>query len=472
MIFISPMSLNLIYIYFGYGLAFFTMGLVILLQYKQFSRITLAKNIWLLGAFGITHGLAEWGVMFISIKINMGLKIHGLFMDRFIEVIVLYLSFLFLFEFGVRIIASVIKELHWLRYLPWILGGVWLINFVFFGFADINLDYWLRTSEAWSRILICFPGAIFAGIGFLLQKEDLNRLRVPQLKNLLIGVSLSFLFYGFVAGLIIPNAPYFPLNWSTHLLSYYAPYTVPVVRSLAGVAMAYFSIRVMGIFYYEYRRLLEAAEKNETLSKERERISCDLHDGVIQSLYAIGLEVEDASYLTMESPKLAQKSLENIINRLNGVILDIRFFIQDLRLVHRFQENLKQQLEAQLNHFSNVTQIPSQLLLETDIDELQFNLEQLDHLHHIIQEALINIAKHAEATKAQILVNSTADFLEISVKDNGKGMEFELSPSKLTGIGLKSIQNRVRILGGECSWDSAPGVGTSLNLKIPLKNDE
>ncbi|WP_345788417.1 hypothetical protein, partial [Desulfosporosinus metallidurans] len=84
------MSLNLIIIYFGYGLAFFTMGLVILLQYKQFSRITLAKNMWLLGAFGITHGLAEWGVMFTSLKINLVLRVNTLFWDRLIEVIILY----------------------------------------------------------------------------------------------------------------------------------------------------------------------------------------------------------------------------------------------------------------------------------------------------------------------------------------------------------------------------------------------
>ncbi|HBP63096.1 MAG TPA: hypothetical protein DD730_02215 [Desulfosporosinus sp.] len=462
------MSLNLIIIYFGYGLTFFTMGLVILLQYKQFSRITLAKNMWLLGAFGITHGLAEWGVMFTSLKINLVLQVNTLFWDRLIEVIILYISFLFLFEFGVRIIASVIKKLQWLRYLPWILGGVWFINFVFFGFADVNIDYWLLTSEAWSRILICFPGALFASIGFLLQTEELDRLKVPQLKILLIRVSLSFLFYGLVAGLVVPNAPFFPFNWSPHLLSQYAPFAVPVVRSLAGGAMAYFSIRVMGTFYYEYRRLLEGAEKNETLSKERERISRDLHDGVIQSLYAIGLEVEEVSYLTSESPHQARKSLENVINRLNGVILDIRFFIQDLRLSHRFQGGLKQQLEAQLDHFSCVTQISGQLILDPSINELSLTSEQLDHLHHIIQEALINIAKHAEAKEAQIQVKIVSNFLEISVKDNGKGMELSTSLTPLTGIGLKSIQKRVQILGGECSWESAPGVGTRLNLKILL----
>ncbi|WP_218959007.1 helix-turn-helix transcriptional regulator, partial [Desulfosporosinus metallidurans] len=289
-----------------------------------------------------------------------------------------YISFLFLFEFGVRIIASVIKKLQWLRYLPWILGGVWLINFVFFGFADVNIDYWLLTSEAWSRILICFPGALFASIGFLLQTEELNRLRVPQLKILLIGVSLSFLFYGLVAGLVVPNAPYFPFNWSAQFLSQYAPFAVPVVRSLAGGAMAYFSIRVMGIFYYEYRRLLEAAEKNETLSKERERISRDLHDGVIQSLYAIGLEVEEVSYLTSESPHQAQKSLENVINRLNGVILDIRFFIQDLlvKVMNRLQKEKDSPEEKLSEREKQILQLIGQGKTNKEIAETIFLSEK------------------------------------------------------------------------------------------------
>lgn len=463
------MSLNLIIIYFGYGLAFFTMGIVILVQYKQFNQITLAKNMWLLGAFGVTHGLVEWGVMFTSIKFNLGLRVNTLFWDRLIEVILIYLSFIFLFEFGVRIIASVIKKLQWLRYLPWVLSGIWLINFVFFGIADVNINYWLQTSEAWSRLLICFPGALFASIGFILQKDELKRLRVPHLKFLLFGVSLSFFFYGLVAGLPVSYASYFPLKWSARLMNQYTSFAVPVLRSLTGVAMAYFSIRVMGMFYYEYHRLLEEAEKNETLSKERERISRDLHDGVIQSLYAVGLEVEEASYLTVESPQLAQKSMENVIDRLNGVILDIRFFIQDLRLIHRFQGNLKQQIEAQLEHFSYVTQITGELLLESSEEKYQFSSEQLEHLHHIIQEALINIAKHAEASQAHIRLRTVGDLLEISVIDDGKGMEsLTCSQASLSGIGLKSIQARTQILGGECSWESTPGIGTCLKLKIPM----
>lgn len=469
---ISNMSLNLIIIYFGYGLAFFTMGIVILVQYKQFSRINLAKNMWLLGAFGVTHGLVEWGVMFTSIKFNLGLRVNTLFWDRIIEVILIYLSFIFLFEFGVRIIASVIKKLQWLRYLPWVLGGIWFINFIFFGLADVNINYWLQTSEMWSRLLICLPGALFASIGFVLQKDELARLRVPHLKSLLFGVSLSFFFYGLVGGLPIPYATNFPMKWSPRLLNQYTSFIVPVLRSLAGVAMAYFSIRVMGMFYYEYHRLLEEAEKNKTLSKERERISRDLHDGVIQSLYAIGLEVEEASYLTMESPQLAQKSMGNVIKRLNGIILDIRFFIQDLRLAHRYQGNLKQQLEAQIEHFSCVTQIAGQLLLETSEEKIHFNSEQLEHLHHIIQEAIINIAKHAEASQALIRLRNVGDFLEVSVIDDGKGMELSSSQTPLSGIGLKSIQARTQILGGECSWESTPGFGTCLKLKIPLHKED
>ncbi|OLN26798.1 Regulatory protein, LuxR:Response regulator receiver [Desulfosporosinus metallidurans] len=142
--------------------------------------------------------------------------------------------------------------------------------------------------------------------------------------------------------------------------------------------MAYFSIRVMGIFYYEYRRLLEAAEKNETLSKERERISRDLHDGVIQSLYAIGLEVEEVSYLTSESPHQAQKSLENVINRLNGVILDIRFFIQDLlvKVMNRLQKEKDSPEEKLSEREKQILQLIGQGKTNKEIAETIFLSEK------------------------------------------------------------------------------------------------
>lgn len=460
------MSLNLIIIYFGYGLAFFTMGLVILMQIKQYNRITLAKNMWLLGAFGIMHGLAEWVIMFTYIKLNFGIRVNTL--DYLVEVILIYVSCIFLFEFGVRLITSVINKLQWLRYFPWVLGGIWIISFTLFKFPNMDLNFWLQTSDAWSRLLISCPGALFASIGFLLQKEELNRLKVPQLRYLLFWVALSFLFYSLVAGIFVSYAPVFPFIGLLKVGTQYAIFIVPVLRSIAGGAIAYFSIRVMSIFYYHYKHLIEEAEKNQTLSEERNRISRDLHDGVIQSLYAIGLEVEEASYLILENPHLAQNSMENVIRRLNGVILDIRFFIQDLRLAHRHQGNLKQQLEAQLDHFSCVTQISGQLLLESIEKKIDLTPEILDHLHHIIQEALINIAKHAEATQALIRVKIDRDFLEISVIDDGKGMELNYSQPSLYGIGLKNIEARIRILEGDCSWKSSPGLGTCLKLRIPL----
>ena len=449
------------------------MGLAILLQVKQFDKITLAREMSWLGIFGIIHGFAEWGVMFTRIKYNMGASLESLVVDQMFEVLFLSASFLFLFHFGVRVIVSKVPRFHLLTYVSWTLLAIWVGNFIIMGTIEEQyIASWIRGTEIWSRYFLCFPGAVLASVGFFAHKDEVSQLAAEKTNGLFWGVSASFLFYGIVAGLVNPYAA-FPLNF-VHSLSnsMFAGALLPILRSLTGAAMAFFSVGLIRIFYQEYTNLLETGERKETLAKERERISQDLHDGVIQSLYAIGLETEEVIYLTEESPSKAKAGLHVIIDRLNSVILDIRFFIQDLKMPQDYERDLKEGLEAQLQRFSYITQIHGKYSFSGVAPDNCLTVDQSHQLHFIVQEVLANVAKHAEASQVSMNAKVCSRSLSLVISDDGRGID-EVASSKvlLSGNGIQNIRSRVMALKGQVSWRSSLGGGTSFELTIPLAGD-
>ena len=103
----------MIFVWFIYGLAFFVLGLVILVYPKKGSAFGLAKDIWMVAVFGILHGINEWVDMFIGIGEPFPLDIL-----KFLRMVTLSVSFLFLFRFGVKIIAEGKKSYRYLQALP------------------------------------------------------------------------------------------------------------------------------------------------------------------------------------------------------------------------------------------------------------------------------------------------------------------------------------------------------------------
>jgi len=387
------------------------------------------------------------------------------------EVFLTSLSFIFLLQFSTRVIIAGTHSFQWLQYVLLGIGGLWLINaFLFFVLHNKDMALWLEAMETSSRYLLCFPGAALAAVGFLLQRDELMGMQTPHAKKLLYGVAISFLAYGVMEGLAVPYPEVIPAGWSgLQPAAMFSIAFMPLLRSLTAITMAYFVIRVIGLLSHEYSHLVEAVERSQVLARERERISRDLHDGVIQSLYAIGLQMEETVHLTRESPQEARRVLRQMIEGLNGVIRDIRLFIQGLSLPQSEEGHLVQRIASQLRRFSDVTQVAAEIFAPRGETVLNLAPAQIDNLCRIVQEALVNVAKHAEASQVYVVVGGGKDGLLLSISDDGKGMGMRTNDSGgLTGHGLENIRSRVAILGGRCLWESCPGWGTRLTVAVPL----
>jgi signal transduction histidine kinase len=199
--------------------------------------------------------------------------------------------------------------------------------------------------------------------------------------------------------------------------------------------------------------------------EERERIGMDLHDGVIQSIYAVGLTLEHARLLLGEEPEQTRKRINQSIEDLNSTIRDLRAFIMDMRPRQLYEENLMEGLQRLVNEFQ------ANSLVETTLNGPSDGLENLPDAHaialfHICQEALANIAKHAQASKVEILVWTTTDRVLMEVQDDGRG--FDPGQVRVTlGHGISNMQTRARNVGGDLEITTEPGEGTTIMAWMP-----
>ncbi|MEA3327826.1 MAG: GAF domain-containing sensor histidine kinase [Chloroflexota bacterium] len=199
--------------------------------------------------------------------------------------------------------------------------------------------------------------------------------------------------------------------------------------------------------------------------EERERIGMDLHDGIIQSIYAVGLTLEHARLLLGEDQEQTRKSISQSIEDLNSTIRDLRSFIMDMRPRQLYEENLMDGLQRLIDEFR------ANSLVEVKLSGPSKRLDSLSDAHavalfHICQEALANVAKHAQAKIVEVQVWTAADRILMEIHDDGHGF----NPQKIhlsLGHGISNMQTRVRNVGGDLEITTDPDGGTTILAWMP-----
>lgn len=199
--------------------------------------------------------------------------------------------------------------------------------------------------------------------------------------------------------------------------------------------------------------------------EERERISKDLHDGIIQNLYAVGLSLEDVPELMDEDRLEAAARIERAIDSIQLSIQDIRNFIFGLRPGLLEGYSLVGGLAALVEEYRRNT------LIEVDLDVAQpvveLGPEANGQLLAIVGEGLSNIARHSRATRARIGLTTAPDgsIVDLSIADNGRGFD-QARGGRLGHQGLANIRERAARIGATVRIDTAPGTGTQLLIRF------
>ncbi len=196
--------------------------------------------------------------------------------------------------------------------------------------------------------------------------------------------------------------------------------------------------------------------------QERERIAQDLHDGSIQSLYAVSLALEDTEELIHTDPELVVDRVEHAIESIHGTIQEIRDFIMGLDPDARTAVDLLAGLTALADDFERSTLIEVELSSDPDVP---LDPEEALQLIQLTREAMSNIARHAQASKVVVNVEDHRDGLRLSIIDDGRG--FETSDEQRPGHhGLTNMHARAESLGGSLSIASDDR-GTRVVFEMP-----
>jgi two-component system sensor histidine kinase DevS len=210
---------------------------------------------------------------------------------------------------------------------------------------------------------------------------------------------------------------------------------------------------------------LHANARRLAVLEERQRIGMDLHDGIIQSIYGVGLSLESALHSIESDPQDAKQRVQQAIDGLNQTIRDLRSYILDLRPRQLGNDGLMSGIkrliaEYRANTFAEVH------LTEPDSDLNDLPQSHVMALFHICQEALANSAKHARAKKVHIAVWMTDERVLMEINDDGKGFNMEAMQVSI-GHGLSNMRTRARSVGGDVDISSAPNEGTTVLAWVP-----
>src|SRR5438093_734864 len=195
---------------------------------------------------------------------------------------------------------------------------------------------------------------------------------------------------------------------------------------------------------------------------DRERIAKELHDGAIQSLFAVGMGLEVTAQLSGD-PNV-QTRLQGASEEVDRVIRDLRNYIFGLRPGILADRQLDQALRHLVTDFEGKTGI----IIAVEIDgEVAAELaSRAGEVIQLAREALSNVGRHAEATTCRLSLIRTTDRALLEVDDDGRG--FDTTAQNGPGQGLRNLRDRAASLGGELSIQSAPGEGTTVRVSIPI----
>jgi signal transduction histidine kinase len=230
----------------------------------------------------------------------------------------------------------------------------------------------------------------------------------------------------------------------------FAPADIPLLESFAEQAS----------LALEYARAI-AEVTRLGMVEDRERIARDLHDGVIQSLYAVGIGLQGTAGLVGDA-RLADR-IQQFVTEIDRVIGDLRSYIFGLRPSVLGAGNLTNTLEQ----IAHETEERTGVTVVVDFDvTLESSLARSSaHVVHIVREALSNVGRHAAASTCRVSVRREGSSAVIEVDDDGSGFDRDTTSS---GLGMGNLAERADAIGGTLAIESALGHGTTVRVTVPL----
>ncbi len=482
---------SIIIIYFLYGLAFFSMGLLVAMEGGRSSDERVRKALRPLAGFGLVHAVHEWLAMFAYIGALRG-QPDSLVLTGF-TLSTLSFSFLSLAAFGGFLLSKDEVAQRISLMVPLGLEALWVFGLVTLQ-SRYPADNVLDAVHAWTRYSLGIPASLLAALGLIAQQRAFRRAGLVRFGQDSLWAAIAFAWYGLVGQLFINPSALPPSNLiNEQLFMHLFGFPVQVFRAIMAVAASIFVIRFLRAFQVEtdqkiadlQAERLKESQQREMLQvelfrrvvaaqeAERQRIARDLHDETGQALTAIGMGLRGLESRMTRSPKQAAVTLRELQTLAADSLKELQRLMTDLRPSHLDDLGLP----AALRWYAGKIQERTNLQVKVDISGREQALEDAVRIatFRIVQEALNNLIKHAEARRVRIDLDFAEKGMHLEVRDDGRGFDLEglkqVRSSGRPSRGLAGMQERAALLGGRVQLQSRPGQGTLVEAFIPYHQE-
>jgi len=319
---------NITIVFFFYGLAFYSMGLLLILANRHRSKFRLARAIRPLAWFAILHGINEWMDMFQHVvELEVGLVVPAWY--KWLQLAILILSFMMLLVFDLVLLSPKSTAYHKIGnavslMLIFLGANVWVVKQVY----QLNPVDVMTATDVLARYLLAVPAAFFGAWALFEERKNLRRHQMPQFgKDLLIS-AIALLAYGAFGQLFVGKTFLFPSNYvnSEVFLSLFG-FPVQLFRGVVAIVIAIYMVRVLNVFEIENRRELTSAQQEKLhtqrvsieterrINREKERLNEELRMRT-QELSVL-LDVSNLLSLSIDAQEQNQKVLQYIVNSLS-----------------------------------------------------------------------------------------------------------------------------------------------------------
>jgi signal transduction histidine kinase len=474
-------------IYFLYGLAFFSMGLILLVEGGRGSDRRLKHALRPLAAFGFVHGAHEWMEMLVALDLfHVSAELLPLLEAG--RIFALTTSFLSLAVFGAFLLAST-KQLHRLSLMiPLIMVAIWGFGLLYIkGIYTEPMRIW-TVADVWSRYSLGIPAGLFACAGLIAQQRAFLRAGMASFGRDSLWAGIAFVWYAVVGQVFTRPSPLPPSTFlNENLFLYWFGFPVQIMRMLSAGFIALFVIRFLRSFEFEKQQeiarlqeqQLQDAQSREALriqlfkrvmaaqESERQRIARELHDETGQGLTALGMGIRAVgNKIDARRNPQAAENLGKLEKLVSHSLDELQRLIADLRPSHLDDLGLPAALRWYAGSIEE--RLPLNVRVEVSGDEHRLDDQVKLALFRIVQEALNNAVKHADAKNVAVRLFYLPGVARIEIQDDGRG--FDLSDLQDRGEptwGLVGMQERAGILGGECRIQSTSGSGTMIEVCLP-----
>ena len=481
---------TIIVVFSAYGLAFFSMGLVVMLEGGRAADARLKHALRPLAAFGLIHGVHEWLEMFDQLNL-LSEFVGGPMLWSAVRFGLLAFSFLSLSAFGGSLLSPNERYRRLSLLVPLAQAAVWGTG-IFVMRERFALEALWLAAVAWTRYVLAVPAALLASAGLVAQQRAFRQAGLVRFGQDSLWAAVAFAWYGLVGQTFAQASPLPPSDFfNDGLFLQLFGFPVQILRAASAIVSAIFVIRFLRSFEVEVQqqiaelqgaRLEEARHREELRGEllrrvvaaqeaERQRIARELHDATGQALTALGLGLRGVATTVKQDGEQAGNRLRQLETLTANTLDELRHLIADLRPSHLDDLGLASALRWYAKELHN--RVPLTVNVETGGGEYPLNAAINIALFRIAQEALNNVIKHSEANQANVRLQFCEGEVRMNIEDDGCGFDVAgpALPSR-PSWGLLGMQERAALLNGQCRVHSKPGQGTRVEVVIPTRVPE